>query len=640
MVFVALYLFPQLITLEAPLPELPMLSAITGGLLLAFGLVARFNMPFTSLYRSSVSMYGAALVTLAIAAVGTDLSAGVIGIFAAAALGSAYFRMPGVLLALGAVNGAALYGYAFGGASSAAIISTVLALNIPVVLGAILLYRDESQHSEATEEDKSYHELAAKLSQVSGKAEVVINAIADGVVALNRNGVIELINPAAQNLIGWGKHDALGLDYKSVLKLVDEKNETPDSATDPIARALASNHQESTEKFNLLTNSGKKLLVSMTVSPVGQNGSGVIIVFRDVTALRAEERQQAEFISTASHEMRTPVASIEGYLGLVLNPATATIDEKARDFISKAHAAAQHLGRLFQDLLDVSKAEDGRLKTDPRLVDVVPFVEDIFQGLAPKAQEKGLRFIFKPSLEDNATRDQKGKLIARNLSPVYYANVDNDHLREVVGNLIENAIKYTPSGEVIVDIGGTEENITISITDTGIGIPKEDQHHLFQKFYRVDNSDTREIGGTGLGLYLCRRLAEAMDGRIWLESEYKKGSTFYLEIPRVSHHEATRMLEDASMRAVISSSPHADPAPLFTSQSHSQQLPNQSHVTPQPAASSQPHTPYQYQEHAAPPHPVAVVPRPNTPLSAIEADPTRYMQSRPRDVSIPRRQGQ
>src|SRR5690606_8034391 len=98
----------------------------------------------------------------------------------------------------------------------------------------------------------------------------------------------------------------------------------------------------------------------------------------------------------------------------------------------------------------------------------------------------------------------------RKLSPVYYTEVDNDHLREVISNLIDNAIKYTPSGDVSVDVTGDTEHVTISISDTGIGIPPEDVSHLFQKFYRVDNTDTREIGGTGLGLYLSRRLVEEM----------------------------------------------------------------------------------------------------------------------------------
>ena len=286
-----------------------------------------------------------------------------------------------------------------------------------------------------------------------------------------------------------------------------------------------------------MTSSEKRILVSIVSSPVGTDGEGIIVVFRDITKEKAEEREQAEFISTASHEMRTPVASIEGYLGLALNPATAHIDEKARDFITKAHESAQHLGRLFQDLLDISKVEDGRMKNNPKIINVNEFLKNIFDGLATKANEKQLNYIFMPDIID------EGK--EKSLQPIFYANIDPDHFREVVSNLIENAIKYTPSGEVVVNVTGDDKQISVSVKDSGIGIPAEDIPHLFQKFYRVDNSDTREIGGTGLGLYLSRRLAEAMSGNLRVESKYKEGSTFYLEIPRMNSSEAKQRLESA-----------------------------------------------------------------------------------------------
>jgi hypothetical protein len=114
---------------------------------------------------------------------------------------------------------------------------------------------------------------------------------------------------------------------------------------------------------------------------------------------------------------------------------------------------------------------------------------------------------------------------------------DKDHLREVVSNIIENAIKYTKEGLVEVDVIGDDEQITVSVKDSGIGIPPEDLPHLFQKFYRVDNSDTREIGGTGLGLYLSRRLVENMNGRVWVESKFQKGSTFFVSLPRLTDAE-------------------------------------------------------------------------------------------------------
>ncbi len=423
--------------------------------------------------------------------------------------------------------------------TTATITTTVLVGLVPIILSSLLF-----THLAIEKEDTSYKQLATQFSQVSDKAEVVIKAITNGVIALDKQGVVELINPAAQKLIGWESRDALKLDYKSVLQLVDKESNELTTANDPIYQALSTNEEVRSEDYTLITNSGKKLLISLVVSPVGQIGSGIIIVFRDITKEKTEEREQAEFISTASHEMRTPVASIEGYLGLALNPATAQIDEKARNYITKAHEVAQHLGRLFQDLLDITKAEDGRLSNNPRAVEVVSFVQDVIDGLRPQAEAKGLILVYKPVPEPTAVEKP-----SRSLNPVFYANIDNDHLREVVANLVENAIKYTKQGTISIDIGGDDKQIQISVEDTGIGIPAEDLPHLFQKFYRVDNSDTREIGGTGLGLYLSRRLVETMEGRIWAESEHGRGSTFFIAIPRISHQEAMELIETVKEEA-------------------------------------------------------------------------------------------
>lgn len=399
---------------------------------------------------------------------------------------------------------------------------------LPLIFSLVLWIRRQKT-------DDNTSSLENKLSAVESKSDVVINAIDDGVLAISKDGNIELINPSAQQIIGWDQGDALGLNWKSVLKLVTSDGKDVEDLENPIAQSLSKNQPTHNDKLFLLTSSEKRILVSIVSSPVGTDGEGIIVVFRDITKEKAEEREQAEFISTASHEMRTPVASIEGYLGLALNPATAHIDEKARDFITKAHESAQHLGRLFQDLLDISKVEDGRMKNNPKVINVNEFLKDIFDGLATKANEKQLNYIFMP--------DIVGESKEKSLQPIFYANIDPDHFREVVSNLIENAIKYTPSGEVVVNITGDDKQISVSVKDSGIGIPAEDIPHLFQKFYRVDNSDTREIGGTGLGLYLSRRLAEAMSGNLRVESKYKEGSTFYLEIPRMNSSEAKQRLE-------------------------------------------------------------------------------------------------
>ena len=484
------------------------------------------------------------LLTVAVAATTVITSGGVVSPFLvmwiivaifAGFFGAIILGMMGILIILQiiatsvqqGINVQVLIGYLFFGF-------------LPLIFSLVLWIRRQKT-------DDNTSNLENKLSAVESKSDVVINAIDDGVLAISKDGNIELINPSAQQIIGWDQGDALGLNWKSVLKLVTSDGKDVEDLENPIAQSLSKNQPTHNDKLFLLTSSEKRILVSIVSSPVGTDGEGIIVVFRDITKEKAEEREQAEFISTASHEMRTPVASIEGYLGLALNPATAHIDEKARDFITKAHESAQHLGRLFQDLLDISKVEDGRMKNNPKIINVNEFLKDIFDGLATKANEKQLNYIFMPDIID------EGK--EKSLQPIFYANIDPDHFREVVSNLIENAIKYTPSGEVVVNVTGDDKQISVSVKDSGIGIPAEDIPHLFQKFYRVDNSDTREIGGTGLGLYLSRRLAEAMSGNLRVESKYKEGSTFYLEIPRMSSSEAKQRLESAKIEKP------EDPAP-------------------------------------------------------------------------------
>jgi PAS domain S-box-containing protein len=408
---------------------------------------------------------------------------------------------------------------------------------LPLIASFIIWHNKGRDEGEGG--DKAYKQLATELSQVATQSEVVINAIGDGVMAIDGQGIIQIINPAAQRILGWGKQDSLALNFKSVLQLTDLKNVPLELVNNPIEQVLNNNQQLRNDDVMIVTHSGKKIMGSLVISPIGEQGTGAIIVFRDVTKEKSEEREQAEFISTASHEMRTPVAAIEGFLGLALNPVTAQIDERARNFILKAHESSQHLGRLFQDLLDVSKAEDGRLSNTPKVIDMIAYTNDILQGLQQKATDKGLKLTFVP-LPDDGTR---------HVAPVYNVNLDNDHIREVINNLTENAIKYTPAGEVSVNVTGSDDRVLVSIKDSGIGIPAEDMPHLFQKFYRVDNIETNQIGGTGLGLYLCRRLTETIGGRIWAESEYKKGSTFYLELPRISAAEATTLRAEQAQAA-------------------------------------------------------------------------------------------
>lgn len=477
-------------------------------------------------------------------------------------------------------------------------LSQWIIFGVVIILPLIIGYFIWSRRFQAQDKSSAaVSELAQELNQESNKSEIITNAIADGVILIDTKGVIQLINPAALGIIGWGNEDAIGLDYRSVLKIIDSANNIVEGNLDPIQQCLSTRQNVITDKLGVRTTSGKQLLASILASPLSESGAGSVVVFRDITAQRAEEREQAEFISTASHEMRTPVAAIEGYLGLALNPSTATIDEKARTYLVKAQEAAKHLGRLFQDLLDISKLEDGRITNNPKIIDVPTFVRSLLDDFSGQFTEKGLSIVYGPN-----TGSQNGQMV----TPIFYANVDVDHLHEIVSNLITNAIKYTKEGTVTVDVTGDNDHVYISVKDTGIGIPAEDLPHLFQKFYRVDNSDTREIGGTGLGLYLARHLSEALGGHLNVESVYGEGSTFTIDLPRVSKEAAEQaaQTEQTTQPATVAAAPAttpANPAPVAPAAPQPAATP----VTPAPTAATPP-TPTDPATPSAPTQPPAV----------------------------------
>ena len=196
-------------------------------------------------------------------------------------------------------------------------------------------------------------------------------------------------------------------------------------------------------------------------------------------------------------------------------------------YLNKAHESSRHLGRLFQDLLDTTKLDDGKIRTRMEPVEIVSLVKEYADAQVPNIKAKGLNYQF-------GTNDGDKQIGGLNITQVIYASIDRDFLQEVLNNLIENAIKYTPAGWITVNVKADDYNVQIIVEDTGIGIPRDETEHIFQKFYRVDNSDTREIGGTGLGLALTKQRVELMGGKIWVESEQGKGSRFIVMVPRLT----------------------------------------------------------------------------------------------------------
>lgn len=393
-------------------------------------------------------------------------------------------------------------------------------------------------------QDQAVSQLSGMLQSNRQQSEILIQSIADGVIVVNTEGKISLMNPSAADMTEWPVQEAGGVDVQLVVKLHKENGSEIIPEENPF-RLVLQQKQRINQTLQLSGRNNKKQVISLVISPVllaDGTLAGAVAVMRDVSEQRAAEQQRAEFISTASHEMRTPVAAIEGYLALALNDKVSTIDSRARSYLDKAHASTQHLGKLFQDLLTSSKAEDGRLANHPTVVEMGAFMQQLTEDLKFAAQKKGLlaEFVIGASDEtiDATNKDASTQHLVK---PLYYVYVDPDRMREVITNIFDNACKYTESGKISIGLTGNNDVVQLYVRDTGPGIPPDDLPHLFQKFYRVDNSATRTIGGTGLGLFICRKIVELYHGRIWAESEVGKGSTFFINLPRLSAQRAQEL---------------------------------------------------------------------------------------------------
>jgi len=411
----------------------------------------------------------------------------------------------------------------------------LIAAQLPFLMGYFVwVERVSDPHS------KRKSKAAAGFTKESLGSDVLIKSIAEGVVVIDSKNVIQVFNTSAEEITGWKEEEAIGLDYRSVFTLTDQKDQQLLQERDPMLRVFASGKSLVENELILHTRNNKRLEISLVTSPVkaGDGVVGAVVgVFRDVSEERNAERQRGEFISTASHEMRTPVAAIEGYLALALNDQVSKIDSHAREYLEKAHASTQHLGKLFQDLLTAAKSEDGRLKNVTRVIDIGALTSEIAESTKFTAEKKNL------ILETNFGGSVQHKAGDTVLTPIYYVQADPDRLREVLTNLTDNAVKYTSEGKISIILQSDAEKVVVGIRDTGPGIAQEDIPHLFQKFYRVDSSATRSVGGTGLGLFISRKIIELNNGRIWVESDLGQGSTFYVSLPRLNNAKAQDLLK-------------------------------------------------------------------------------------------------
>jgi PAS domain S-box-containing protein len=369
----------------------------------------------------------------------------------------------------------------------------------------------------------------SSLTADMSKESALLRGIADGVYMVDFQRNLTMLNPAAEKLTGWKVGEAVGLKCWTVMNLKDEQGNSICQKDCPALKVWKDGKPFVRDDVCFIRHRGtKNTQFSSSYAPIldiNANIKGAICVFRDVTQKKEVERQRNEFVSTASHELRTPITALEGYISLAKDQKVCTIDSKAGEFLEKAHNTALGMSSLIQNLLTITRIEDTKIQINTTKFSIHELAGEAVDALQPLAKEKGLAL----KLKEVEHQQVKGETaIGRSLN----VTADEEKIREVLYNLIENGLKYTDKGGVSLSISYDKDFATVCVSDTGIGIPADGQQHLFEKFYRVDNSATRETGGTGLGLFITRSLVEMSGGQIWVESQVGRGSKFYFTLPR------------------------------------------------------------------------------------------------------------
>ncbi len=366
--------------------------------------------------------------------------------------------------------------------------------------------------------------LYEQVTAEKRRLDAIIENSANGVMILSPDRRVQVINRALAALTGWPAEEATGEPCWKVMPL--ENAVGPNlCAAEGIAALLgeidpAAPPQAEPSLYvegDLLRPGGSRLTLGVTYTPL-YDAEGrllsIIVNVVDITRFREAEQMKSTFVSVISHELKTPVALIKGYAGTLRRPDAAWDPETLADGLTVIEEEADRLNALIDNLLDASRIQAGVFKLDLNDVDL--------QRLAAKVVDRFRLQTDSHPFELDFPDDLPSVL------------ADEARIRQVLDNLVSNAIKYSPQGGSI-RIGAWQDGpgVTVYVADQGIGIPADEQGRLFNSFYRVDSGLRRQTKGTGLGLYLCKAIVEAHDGRIWLRSELGKGTTFFFVLPAV-----------------------------------------------------------------------------------------------------------
>ncbi|MDO8571765.1 MAG: ATP-binding protein [bacterium] len=386
-------------------------------------------------------------------------------------------------------------------------------------------------------------ESRAKEEHEKIKIGTIIKSIGEGLIVMDEHGIITMLNKAAEELLGIAQKELVGQRFEDSIEMENEKGVPLIVGQHPVRRVLISNHTPAVSgKYTLVLKNRDKIPIFLTAALVRNKGTtGVVGVFRDISQEQVIEKTRSEFVSLASHQLRTPITAVKLFSEMLIDEAVGPLNAKQKQYLSDIVISIERMVKLIEDLLSVSRIDSERLKIQREIIDIESFMKSIVKEIKNVADQRGCTIDVKQTCEEKSTR----------------VFIDQKLLRQVVSNLIMNAVNYADKEKEkrIIDILITcatnsyvkkiipeksynkilpvEKFYVIHIKDNGIGIPKKDHYRIFEKFFRTDIAIKTIPDGSGLGLYIAKLLTEAMGGTLTFESEEKKGSTFYVILPMV-----------------------------------------------------------------------------------------------------------
>ena len=350
-------------------------------------------------------------------------------------------------------------------------------------------------------------EARRKAEEERDKTLAIIKNFPEGLLFFDKENYVSSINPRACQMFEVKPEEIIGKKVGNLAKF-------------PLLKVLIKILKEETKTiFKKELKIKENLILEVSTIPIATEGEriGTLVILRDITREKLVERLKTEFVSIAAHQLRTPLSAIKWTLRMILDGDLGKVPKEQREFLEKTYQSNERMIRLINDLLNVTRIEEGRFLYNIKKQDIIEIAEKIIGPLKEIAKRKKLKFEFKKS---------------RKKLPLIEA--DSEKLSLVFQNLIENAIHYTPPGgkvRISIEYLKSKKEILVSVQDTGIGIPKDQQNRVFSRFFRAANAIRAETEGTGLGLFIAKNIIEAHGGKIWFESEENKGTTFYFTLP-------------------------------------------------------------------------------------------------------------